>query len=232
MTSAIEHVVVVIPARDEASTLAGCLASVLGAAHEIDVPVTVVLVLDSCIDASAAIAATFDRVDVLETGFSNVGRSRSLGVLAGLRLAGGRRDTVWIATTDADGVVPNVWLAEHLRAAGGGADAFVGAVVPVLKELDENRRRAWLRLHPPGATLGHVHGANLGVLASTYLDAGGFCALATGEDVELVSRLRANGAIVAESDAHPVITSSRLAGRVRDGYAKYLTELVDPVASL
>lgn len=221
----IERIVVVIPARDEAETLARCLASIQRAAQRVSIPTTLVLVLDSCTDDSAEIATSFADAMVIEEDFANVGRSRARGFSHALPLFAGNLDTTWFATTDADSVVPSGWLAEHVRAAHEGAHVFVGAVVPALPELDEQRRLAWVLTHPPGATVGHVHGANLGMLGSAYAEAGGFSSLATGEDVELVARLRHLGVPIAESEAHPVITSGRLSGRARDGYAKYLAEL-------
>src|SRR6185312_2937931 len=113
-----------------------------------------------------------------------------------------------------------------LSAARSGADALVGSVVPLLYDLDEARRTAWLASHSPGSTLGHVHGANLGVRADAYRAAGGFAALAEDEDVSLVEHLRAAGARIAHTEHEPVTTSSRLNGRVAGGYARYLTELV------
>ncbi|ERK72928.1 hypothetical protein N136_00718, partial [Leifsonia aquatica ATCC 14665] len=88
------------------------------------------------------------------------------------------------------------------------------------------RRHAWTRSHPPGATLGHVHGANLGVRASAYAEAGGVLPLVVGEDVDLVARVRASGRPVVESEQHPVLTSARLDGRAPDGYAAHLRALV------
>ncbi|MGO4276470.1 glycosyltransferase, partial [Paenibacillus sp. TAF58] len=176
------------PARDEAATLERCLASVEEAAQMVGRPTTVVLVLDACTDASAEIAAAFTDVQVTVTDFANVGRARSWGVSQARMREDAHPDAVWIATTDADSIVPRGWLVEHLRAALDGAHAFVGAVVPVLEELDVERRRAWMRTHPPGATVGHVHGANLGLRLSAYTAIGGFTALATGEDVDIVGR--------------------------------------------
>lgn len=231
MTTSLRHLLVVVPARDEAETLAACLASIIGACAAVpsaavpSVTVTIVLVLDGCTDDSASIAAGFPQVVVVDEDFADVGRARGHGAALGLRLIDDDPASVWIATTDADSTVPASWLRAHLDAALAGADAFVGAVVPVLGELDDVRRAEWLRTHSPGSTLGHVHGANLGVRGDVYLRVGGFLAAATDEDVDLVRRLRAGGHVVAESEDAPVLTSSRLVGRVEGGYARYLADL-------
>ncbi|KQR51397.1 hypothetical protein ASF88_19775 [Leifsonia sp. Leaf336] len=220
----VDHVLIAVPARDEEATLADCLHSIEVARNAVAVPSSVVLVLDACTDGSAEVARRFAGTLVIERDHGNVGRSRHDAVLAGCGAAGAAPERTWIAFTDADSTVPRSWLREHLRAARE-ADAYVGAVVPRLTDLDELRRRTWERTHPPGATLGHVHGANLGVRARAYFDVGGFLPLFVGEDVDLVARLRAARHPVAESERHPVTTSSRLVGRAPDGYASYLRGL-------
>jgi glycosyltransferase involved in cell wall biosynthesis len=221
----IGRIAVVIPARDEEATLDSCLTSVRAAARRVAVPVDVVLVLDSCTDGSARIAARHPLVRTVSVGFGNVGRSRAHGAELALALAHEHdAEELWLAFTDADGRVPSGWLAEHLRAARR-ADVYLGAVVPVLDELDPARRRVWLDRHPPGATLGHVHGANLGMRSSAYRAAGGFAPLETAEDVHLAERLRASGAVVSASEREPVVTSARLTGRAPRGYAGYLAAL-------
>ncbi|SEA97517.1 glycosyltransferase [Leifsonia sp. 21MFCrub1.1] len=224
MRPAIRRAVVVIPARDEAATLDACLASVEAAGAIVDVPTDIVLVLDACTDDSAAIAARHPAVRTVAVAFGNVGRSRAHGVETALAGSPHDAQSVWLAFTDGDGTVPRGWLAEHLRAARH-ADAYTGAVIPVLDDLDAERRRVWEDRHPPGATLGHVHGANLGMRASAYLRAGGFPPLATAEDVRLAARLRDAGVLMLSSEHEPVVTSARLRGRAPEGYAGYLEAL-------
>lgn len=224
MRAAIRRAVVVIPARDEAATLDACLRSVEAACSRVDVPAEIVLVLDACRDGSAAIAARHPGVRTETVEFANVGRSRAHGVESALSTAGADLDATWLAFTDADGTVPSGWLAEHLRAARR-ADVYTGSVVPLLAELDPVRRRAWVSRHEPGATLGHVHGANLGMRASAYLSAGGFPPLETAEDVRLAAALQESGAVVLSSEREPVVTSARLRGRAPKGYADYLGSL-------
>ncbi|MEY9954128.1 glycosyltransferase family 2 protein [Leifsonia sp. EB34] len=220
----VDHILIAVPARDEEATLADCLRSLERARAAVPVRSSVVLVLDSCTDGSLDVARRFPDSLVIEREHENVGRSRHDAVLTGLRACGSSPDRTWIAFTDADSTVPRPWLREHLRAART-ADAYVGAVVPRLAELDEPRRRAWQRSHPPGATLGHVHGANLGVRADAYLRVGGFLPLLVGEDVDLVARLRDARFRIAESERHPVTTSGRLSGRAPEGYSAYLRGL-------
>lgn len=228
MSEPVRHILVVIPARNEAETLRACVESVERARHAIGslVRTHAVLVLDDCTDGSAAIAAEFDDTEVLPVRFANVGRSRARGVAYGLARIDDDPISVWIATTDADSIVADGWLREHVNASRAGADALVGSVVPLLDDLDETRRTAWLASHSPGSTLGHVHGANLGVRADAYLAVGGFTARAQDEDVSLVRRLRQARAHIIHSEREPVTTSSRLSGRVEGGYAQYLTDLV------
>ncbi|WP_431279371.1 glycosyltransferase [Leifsonia poae] len=220
----VSRLLIVVPARDEESTLQDCLESIAAARAAVHIPSTVVVVLDSCTDRSGEIARDFHDVLAIERDHGNVGRSRHDAVRAGLATMTTRASRVWIAFTDADSCVPASWLQEHLAAADH-SDAYVGAVVPHLADLDPERRRTWERTHPPGATLGHVHGANLGVRANAYRHVGGFLPLFVGEDVDLVARLRAARFPITESERHPVITSSRLTGRAPNGYAAYLRDL-------
>ncbi|MHA7987381.1 glycosyltransferase family 2 protein [Rathayibacter sp. CAU 1779] len=222
-----DRIVVVVPAHNEEATLAGCLDSILVATRRIDVEsADVLLVLDDCSDGSAAVSAGYPAVSTVVINSSCVGAARSTGVA---RAFEGRTDEelrrTWLATTDADSVVPPNWLRVHLAAARAGADVLIGAVVPVLEDLDEHRARIWRARHQPGATLGHVHGANLGVRASTYQSAGGFPSTTEDEDIDLVQTLRGTDAIIVETEQEPVVTSARLRGRVPNGYAAYLAAL-------
>jgi cellulose synthase/poly-beta-1,6-N-acetylglucosamine synthase-like glycosyltransferase len=72
----------------------------------------------------------------------------------------------------------------------------------------------------------HVHGANLGIRADAYLDAGGWSDLALAEDHCLWGRVRACGWRVASSVACVVTTSGRLNGRAQGGFADTLRKMV------
>lgn len=211
---------VVIPARDEADLIARCLDSVRASCEASDVETTVIVVADACRDATATIADAVDGVIVQRAEVANVGIARASG--AQLALAHG---CTWLAFTDADSVVPPHWIATHARAAAAGHDGLIGTVRPDFRELAGAQIEHWLATHTKGRPNGHVHGANLGVSVRAYAAAGGFAPLIEHEDVDLVDRLRAQGADLVPSDEAEVMTSARLIGRTVGGYAGHLREV-------
>ncbi|WP_209559530.1 glycosyltransferase family 2 protein [Frigoribacterium sp. PvP032] len=208
------------------SPAAGSPAAAAGQARDEEVRVVTVVVADDCSDDTAAIAAAVPDVTVVETRLRSVGAARSEGArVAFARLAelGVAPDAVWLAATDADSAVPPAWLTSQLDLADReGADVVVGTVRPDFADLSDAQVAAWLSRHTPGRPNGHVHGANLGLRATVYDAAGGFGDLDLHEDVELVARARAAGAVVVASEAGEVLTSGRQVGRTRGGYAGYL----------
>jgi hypothetical protein len=222
--TSIRAIIVVVPVHDEAELLERCLTSVSASVAAVRVSCHVQIVLDACSDASEDIAARHPfpirRIDA-----NAVGAARAAGVRAGLAAVPHvPPHRVWIANTDADSMVPTSWLALQLELADGGADVVVGTVRPDFEDLSEEHRLLWLETHEPGRPNGHTHGANLGVRASTYLEAAGFAELVEHEDVRLVEACRAAGAVVRASDAAEVVTSGRFAGRTPGGYAGYLRD--------
>ncbi len=226
----IDHVGVVIPARDEADLIGRCLASVVAAAAEARararVRVTIVVIADECADNTASMAREFDGVIVHEVTGANVGIARAIG--ARIALDSG---CSWIACTDADSIVPVQWITLQLQLAAAACDVVVGTVQPDFADLSPEHAAQWHETHVPGQPNGHVHGANLGVRASTYLSVGGFGELAEHEDNDLVTRLTAAGAVIVASDAAEVITSGRLVGRTAGGYAGHLRRIADELAT-
>ena len=103
MNQRIERIAVVIPAHDEEELLPGCLDSVAEAARWAGVPVSVIVSLDSCTDASARVVAGKASVRSVRCAVRNVGAARAIGVRAAL---GSGTRGLWLATTDADSVVP------------------------------------------------------------------------------------------------------------------------------
>ena len=80
---------------------------------------------------------------------------------------------------------------------------------------------------PLGGPHPHVHGANLGVRASAYLDVGGFPPLALSEDHALWHALRSGGHPVVATRRVWVATSARRQSRASGGFADTLLAFED-----
>ncbi|MBB2975251.1 glycosyltransferase involved in cell wall biosynthesis [Microbacterium endophyticum] len=220
----IRAAVIVVPVHDEEMLLAACLDSIETAISSVDIPCEVRVVLDACSDGSADIAAQHPFV-TMSIAANAVGVARARGIASALSVFSGLPSRqIWIANTDADSTVPKNWLTTQLELAASGTDVVVGTVRPDFNDLAPNHQDLWLRTHLPGAPNGHVHGANLGVRASTYLAARGFSGSAEHEDVRLVESCRQVGATVTASDTAEVSTSGRFTGRTPGGYAGYLRD--------
>lgn len=211
---------VVVPAHNEEDSLAACLDALLRAASHpglLGEPVRIIVVLDACTDGSASIALSRP-VTTLSLTARNVGQARLHG--AAQLLAAGAR---WLAFTDADSIVGDSWLHDQLSL---GSDAVCGCVVvDDWSEHSSTVQTRYLAHYQDRDGHRHVHGANLGVSAQAYAQAGGFCALALGEDVALVNALLASGASVAWSALPRVTTSARKMARAPGGFAHFLAGL-------
>jgi hypothetical protein len=228
--SGLRAVAVVVPAHDEQALLPGCLAALATARDRLaasapHVAVSVTVVLDACTDGSAAVVAAHPGVQVVEVALRCVGAARAAGTAHAVAAAGGRADRMWTAHSDADSQVPEGWLQAMVDAADAGADALLGTVVPD-DALTPAGHRRWRALHPMAEGHPYVHGANLGVRASTLAAVGGWRPLPTGEDVDLAARLQAHPATVVRSTALvPVLTSARRDARAPAGFSGYLQEM-------
>lgn len=226
MTIPITSLGVVLPVHNEELLLPRCLAALDRARAAVIVPVHVVVVLDSCTDASAEIARTTAApdTDLVAVEARNVGAARAAGVAVLLERPDA--ESTWIASTDADSAVGPNWLSGHLGYAEQGFDAVAGTVV-----IDDwhrhpaTRQRAYQHAYQHRWGHRHVHGANLGVSASAYRAVQGFPALPTGEDVALVAALAAAGHRIAWASDLPVLTSGRLHGRAPQGMSSHLRTL-------
>lgn len=226
----IRHVAVLIPACDEEARIDECLRAVIAARARCPTDVSITVVADKCTDDTALIARGFPGVDVLEIDAGNVGIARRAAADHALGGLGIPAASVLLANTDADSIVPKGWLVSQIRHLDGGYDVVIGTVRPDPREYPAERQAEWERTHIKGQPNGHVHGANLGVRASAYLDVGGYRPLPEHEDVDLVGRLK--GFRQVASDEAEVITSARLDGRAPGGYAGYLRrQLEDPPPS-
>jgi glycosyltransferase involved in cell wall biosynthesis len=224
--------VIVVPAHNEASALPECLTAIAAAAAQADLPVTVVVVLDSCDDGSSALADRFGAdVHFLEIEAHNVGKARAAG-FAFAREQGLSGPDTWYATTDADSRVDANWLARQLSA---DADMVLGVVrIANWRQIPVNAVRRYLRAYhakiQPGLVAhDHVHGANMGFAADAYWHVGGFDALTSDEDVDLVHRFEVTGYRIRRDTRLSVATSARQIGRAPAGFAAHLRGmLADP----
>lgn len=229
----------VIPARDEANGIAACVASVRASLHRARPGAArIVVVADRCVDVTAEVARDALGLDgdVIEIDAGRVGAARRHGVERALEVLSpvAPADRTWLASTDADTVVPVEWVGRHLALAGQGAAGVAGVVR--LDDLDADRRLARHLLGRRDAvaadgTHRHVHGANLGVRADAYLAVGGWPRLATAEDHALWRRLGDAGwPLVSSVDAW-VTTSGRVRGRAPYGFAHLLSRIGGPASA-
>jgi GT2 family glycosyltransferase len=227
----IRAVAAIVPAHNEHDLLPDCLAALRHAAGHPGLhgtPVLVLVVADQCTDHTAFVAHRAG-AHVALTEAHNVGVARSVGAARAaeiLEREGFRDDEIWFAYTDADTLVPPDWLARHLAHAAEGYSAVLGTV----------RVNDWSPRPPGTAALfedresrvpesERVHGANLGIRADVYRRAGGFPALAGGEDHALAASLRRLGFRVKPAPDMTVTTSARISHRVAGGFSDYLNRL-------
>ena len=223
------HVIVVVPARNEEELLPRCLASILQAQARLPLTVTcdIVVAVDGSDDGTLRKAQ--DGIGakgmVVELNVRSVGAARQLGCEVALERYGGPLHRCWLANTDADCVVPEGWLADQMALADEGVEAVAGIIdVNDFHGHDwqvAERFRATYLLRPDGSHP-HVHGANLGVRADVYLQAGGWNRMLTGEDHDLWHRVRAAGSKTRSLASLEVLTSGRRVGRAPDGFAQAL----------
>ena len=228
-----EFVLVVIPAHDEEALLPACLDSVQRAAAAArrlhpHLVVEVVVVADRCTDTTADIAADRVGTHLVQVSAGAVGAARRAGVAHGIEVLGPAIPSrVWVASTDADSVVPEHWLLAHLMFARFGFAMVVGSVRPVADDLDPGLLLAWQARHVLSEGHPHVHGANLGVALDVYLGVGGFPPSAEHEDVLLVAAVKRAGFRWCATAAATVSTSGRRVSRTPGGFAGYLSALAD-----
>ena len=185
----IRAVGVIVPAHNEQELLPSCLGSLRRAARAVrGTPVQLVVVADACCDRTAHVARRGGTA-VVTIGARSVGAARAAGAREVLRRTRHLDPAdVWLATTDADTLVPGCWLLQQIRLADQGWDAVAGTIrvadwsgyPPRVRAAFRGRYGAGRGPHP------HVHGANLGFRAAAYLKAGGFPDVPTAEDHALV----------------------------------------------
>ena len=225
-----QRVVVAIPARDESASIRQCIRSVDQAAAEVPVPVVVVVAADTCsddtLDVARATTTEYCEVLVISGEWGRAGAARAAAVRHAFDHLPPDRCPVWIANTDADCVVPTMWLRTQLELATE-SDAVAGIV-----ELDPASTApalldAFAASYPLGDdNHGHVHGANIGVCSNAYLAVGGWCAeTVVGEDHVLWNAMRDLGHRLRQTTRLSVQTSARTRSRVLGGFATNLDHL-------
>ncbi len=204
---------VVVPARDEQARIEACLLALTGQRGVAPRSYEVIVILDGCRDDTASIVAQIvGRASqtplhaVALPVSQGVGRARRHGMdLACERLLGlGKRGGL-IASTDADSVVADDWLACQLALASSGASAIGGLIeldadesgVLAPQALTDRERRSVERMravfdeHPREGTVQHhqFSGASLALTAETYRRCGGLPVRAALEDEALEREL-------------------------------------------
>lgn len=236
--------VVIIPTRNEEQRIEECLRAL--AARAVN-DFGIVLVANNCTDRTVQVAedtanALDLRLDILSCTLPDgvgVGTARRLGVERGL--------VVWpeasrVLTTDADCHVADDWIARnkwHLKTAA----AVCGRVRPMESEISvlsgieiapaemegkyERLVIDFYRIFMPGpfgldGEHGGTAGASLAIDVAAYKAVGGFSDLATGEDRDLIRRLKAARHPVRHAGDVTVLASCRLDGRADGGMAEAL----------
>lgn len=222
-----QQLIVALPARDEADGIRHCLPSIDQAAAEVAVPVLVVVAADSCTDATAEVARQtameYCTVVVIEGACGRAGAARAAAVHHGVQSLPPTHGASWIANTDADCVVPALWLRIQLELATE-LDAVAGIV-----ELDpDSTAPAMLEAFRTEYVLDgdahtHVHAANIGMCATAYRAVGGWCRqTVVGEDHVMWHALRDVGRSIQQTTSLRVLTSARTRSRVFGGFATNL----------
>jgi glycosyltransferase involved in cell wall biosynthesis len=236
---------VIVPAHNEQEHIDRCLEAVLrSAAHPIlaDVAVRIVAVLDSCRDGTGdAVERARRRLPkgrdialvALEVGHTNVGKARADGCATALGLLPGVDiGDAWLATTDADSVVPANWLAHQVQLHRAGLHGWAGTVEVADwtghgPEVTRRYTCLYQRDDLRGGRHRHAHGANLGVSAQAYRHCGGFSHVACGEDRALLLALQHAGLPAMATSAMPVLTSARRDHRAPGGFGDTLRRLAE-----
>ncbi len=219
-----------IPARNEQASISECVASIDVAAGNVDVPVQIVVAADICNDRTTERALGTPLVaaslTVLEGRWGRAGAARAAAVAYALEHDSRAIDTLWVANTDADTVVPSDWL-ERQFALGHEYSAVAGIVALDATRTCPNVYAGFASSYQlDGDTHPHVHGANLGVRGDIYAEIGGWCPTVTvGEDHGLWERLLLAGVPVIQTTALHVSTSARIHSRVEGGFATNLRAL-------
>ena len=214
---------IVIPAHNEAMTIAKCLASVRAAIEQLPsiIEVYTLVVLASCTDNTESIVKAAG-IDYLCCNYQCVGQVRNMGIRHAIT-----NGATWIACTDADSVVPIDWLVRQIKHISHQPTDMICGVVDIDSwvHLTTQTRKDYIAHYQDKMGHRHIHGANLSFSTETYLTVGGFAPIPCHEDVDLVRKFEVQGYAITWSNRVRVMTSSRLQARATEGFAAFLTKL-------
>ncbi len=237
-------VAIAIPVKDEAERIGGCLRSLAGRHGNPDHQV--VLLLNNCTDATAAVVAalrpslpmTVHAIEcTLPRSQASAGFARRLAMQHAARLL---RPNGVLMTTDADGCATPGWIAANLAAMRDGAKVVAGqavidpveaALIPQHLHDDDALECAYADLldeidaladpdpTDPWPRHSEHSGASIAVTLDAYLRAGGIPAVKMGEDRAFVAALWRIDAPIRHALGVQVVVSGRTVGRAAGGMA-------------
>ena len=223
---------VVMPVHNEESVVTSALEAIDHAIRRLPsgIDCRVAVVLDSCEDSSSKRVAqwsTGSSALVLCSRGRNVGRARKKGCEALVSaFCEFDRNAIWLATTDADSVVPEEWLRVQAACFEEGVDVWAGRVgIADRTERTPGVIARWKKLY--ASERRPVHGASLGFAANAYVELNGFRALRSGEDRDLYERAQDIGLRVHHDTRAVVMTSARRQARAPHGFGRALDALVE-----
>ena len=207
-----------------------------------EVTIHLCLLLDGCVDDSAAIAEAYRvrsrhvvRIDKVSRDRANAGIARHRAMTMGIDIVG---DNGLLLTTDADSAPCADWLRSMMVALdradvvtgriirrGGSPNPLQDRVETYYDTLFAMRRQLDPVPWEAPATHHYAGGANIGVRANVYRALGGFAPLPCGEDARFVDDAARAGWRVRRDSACVVRTSGRRNGRVAGGMASLLGQL-------
>ncbi len=233
MTAAL-RAAVVVPARDEAEHIIGCLEA-LAAQTLPRGSFRVIVVLDACRDdtgprATQAAAALGLGLTLMDGPGRGSGPARRLGMDEAARMLERADANGLIACTDADSRPTPEWLSRQLDHVRAGARVVAGVIelepgeaaqlptgVRRRRSRDARTRLERVLAQEPDAGHHHFAGASLGITVGAYRAVGGLEPVTALEDAAFATRLAAHGITVLRASDVVVHTSARSGGRARRG---------------
>ncbi|OYV33761.1 MAG: hypothetical protein B7Z80_23155 [Rhodospirillales bacterium 20-64-7] len=236
------RVVVAIPVRDEQEYIGLCLGALRQQTRRAEV---ILLLLNNCTDDTRARCHAWEtalpELRVTECMLGPVQASAGAARRLALNLACSLDEADIVMTTDADAVPAPDWIARNLAAIAAGAEVVCGMarLVPadaaaLPERLHEAHRQEALCLEALDALIAQIDpdpydpwprhqehsGASIAVSRAALLRAGGAPNVPSGEDRELIARLRLVDARIRHAPDISVEVSGRILGRASGGMAE------------